>query len=165
MTEHSIIRVENILTGLSEQSKILYSSPSYVILPDMKWDLKTISSLYLVCIVQDRTIRSMRDLRKCHIGLLKDIRREAARIVSEKWGLGKGSLRIYVHYQPSYCKSRAISHIPCAFFIMIIIDHFHVHIVNANYQASMIGMTVGQAHLLDDIISLVSFVSQPNLGG
>lgn len=163
-TEHSI-RVENILTGLSEQSKILYSSPSFVILPDMKWDLKTISSLYLVSIVQDHTIRSMRDLRKCHIGLLKDIRREAARIVSEKWGLGNGSLRLYVHYQPSYCKSRGFAHIYSVFFIMIIIDHFHVHIVNANYQAGMIGMTVGQAHLLDDIISLVSFVSQLNLGG
>jgi hypothetical protein len=48
---------------------------------------------------------------------------------------------------------------------MNIIDHFHVHIVNANYQAGMTGMTVGQAHLLDDIISLVSFVSQPNLNG
>lgn len=34
-------------------------------------------------------------------------------------------------------------------------DHFHVHIVNANYHGSM-GMAVGQAHLLDDIISLVS---------
>ena len=130
----------------------------------MKWDLKTLSSLYLVSIVQDRTIRSMRDLRKCHIGLLKDIRREAARIVSEKWGLGNGSLRIYVHYQPSYCESRKFIYILYV-FIMKIIDHFHVHIVNANYQAGMLGMTVGQAHLLDDIISLVSFISQPNLGG
>ena len=130
----------------------------------MKWDLKTLSSLYLVSIVQDRTIRSMRDLRKCHIGLLKDIRREAARIVSEKWGLGNGSLRIYVHYQPSYCESRKFIFILYV-FIMKITDHFHVHIVNANYQAGMLGMTVGQAHLLDDIISLVSFISQPNLGG
>lgn len=38
-------------------------------------------------------------------------------------------------------------------------DHFHVHIVNANYQAGMIGMTVGQAHLLDDIISLVGLLT------
>ena len=83
-----------------------------MILPDMKWDLKTVSSLYLLSIVQDRTLRSMRDLRKCHIGLLKDIRREATRIVTEKWGLGNGSLRIYVHYQPSYCKSRKLAHIP-----------------------------------------------------
>jgi hypothetical protein len=36
-------------------------------------------------------------------------------------------------------------------------DHFHVHIVNAN-QAGMMGMSVGQAHLLDDIISLVGLL-------
>lgn len=36
-------------------------------------------------------------------------------------------------------------------------DHFHVHIVNASY-AGLMGMAVGQAHLLDDIISLVSQV-------
>ncbi|KAF9465355.1 scavenger mRNA decapping enzyme [Collybia nuda] len=127
--------VENILLGISEQSKILHSSPEFVILPDMKWDLSTISSLYLVALVQDRNLRSLRDLRKKHIGLLRDIRREAERIVNEKWGLGKGGLRLYFHYQPSYY-------------------HLHVHIVNAN-QAGMMGMTVGQAHLLDDIISLL----------
>ncbi len=33
-------------------------------------------------------------------------------------------------------------------------DRFHVHIVNANHT-SLLGMTVGQAHMLDDIISLV----------
>lgn len=34
------------------------------------------------------------------------------------------------------------------------LDHFHVHIVNANY-VGLTGMVVGQAHMLDDIISLV----------
>jgi hypothetical protein len=37
---------------------------------------------------------------------------------------------------------------------MPLADHFHVHIVNANHLGLM-GMTVGQAHMLDDIISLV----------
>ena len=36
-------------------------------------------------------------------------------------------------------------------------DHFHVHIVNASYSG-LIGMNVGQAHLLDDLINLVSVV-------
>jgi len=102
----------------------------------MKWDLKTVSSLYLVALVQDRRIRSLRDLRKGHVGLLSSIRSEAERVVQEKWGLGRGALRMYVHYQPSYY-------------------HFHVHIVNANYQGAMLGMSVGQAHLLDDVISLL----------
>lgn len=39
------------------------------------------------------------------------------------------------------------------------IDHFHVHIVNASYTGLGTGMTVGQAWLLDDVISLVSILS------
>jgi m7GpppX diphosphatase len=36
-------------------------------------------------------------------------------------------------------------------------DHFHIHIVNANHSMGF-GMAVGQAHLLDDIISLVGVI-------
>ncbi|KAI0330054.1 scavenger mRNA decapping enzyme [Cubamyces sp. BRFM 1775] len=131
--------VENILNGVSEVEKVLYQDPSpdsgYLLLPDMKWDLTTISSLYLVAIAFNRGIRSLRDLNKTHLPMLKSIRREAARVVKERWGLDYGSLRMFIHYQPSYY-------------------HFHVHIVNVNYQG-LPGMTAGQAHLLDDIISLI----------
>ncbi len=96
-------RVDNILTGISEQNKILYSCPDFVILPDMKWDLETVSSLYLVALVKDHSIRSLRDLHYRHLDILRDIRREASRVVTEKWGLPPGSLRMYIHYQPSYC--------------------------------------------------------------
>ncbi|KAF7768343.1 hypothetical protein Agabi119p4_7586 [Agaricus bisporus var. burnettii] len=136
--------VENILSGLSEKNKVLVSTPDYLILPDMKWDRKTVSSLYLVAIVQDRSIRSLRDLTKKHLGLLQSIRHDAEQVVHRKWGLGKGSLRMYVHYQPSYY-------------------HFHVHIVNANHQGLM-GMSVGQAHILDDIISLLEIDSDEGPG-
>lgn len=36
------------------------------------------------------------------------------------------------------------------------LDHFHVHIVNCNYQGNIMGLSVGQAHLLDTVISMVS---------
>jgi len=62
--------VENILNGISEQSKVLYSSPEFLILPDMKWDLKNLASLYLVALIRDRTIQSLRDLRKKHVEML-----------------------------------------------------------------------------------------------
>ncbi|KAH9939179.1 scavenger mRNA decapping enzyme [Amylocystis lapponica] len=131
--------VTDILDGNSEADKILHRDPSpdvgYVLLPDMKWDLVTVSSLYLVAIAISRDLRSLRDLRKRHLGMLRSIRREALSIASQRWGLPRGSLRLYVHYQPSYY-------------------HFHVHIVNVNYQG-LVGMAVGQAHLLDDIISLL----------
>ena len=41
-------------------------------------------------------------------------------------------------------------------------DHFHVHIVNTNY-VGLAGMSVGQAHLLDDIISMASHVHNLSL--
>jgi len=136
--------VDNILSGISEQSKILYSCPEFVILPDMKWDLITVSSLYLVAIAREknqgelgpRRVRSMRDLRKSDLTWLKKIRSDAGKIVKERWDLAEGSVRFFIHYQPSYY-------------------HFHVHIVNANYMGLGAGMTVGQAWLLDDIISLL----------
>ena len=121
----------------------------------MKWDLTTISSLYLVAISQDRTIKSLRDLRKRHVPLLQGIRDEANRIVREKYGLRSGSLRMFIHYQPSYCMPSFYRSIRC---LITSPDHFHVHIVNANYIGSM-GMAVGQAHLLDDVISLVSLLA------
>jgi len=131
--------VKDILSGKAEADKVLYKDPDpeygFLIIPDMKWDLTTISSLYLQTIVMSNDIKCLRDLRKGHLGMLKKIRREATRIVKEKWGLEQGSLRLYVHYQPSYY-------------------HFHVHIVNANY-VGVWGNTVGQAHLLDDIVSLL----------
>ncbi|KAF7356652.1 Scavenger mrna decapping enzyme [Mycena venus] len=132
---HHVALVTEILEGRKEQSKILFSSSSFLILPDMKWDLHTIGSLYLVAIVRDEKLRSLRDLRIGHIELLKSIRREASGISQEKWGIPPGGLRMYIHYQPSYY-------------------HFHVHIVNANYEAGM-GMSVGQAHLLEDVIALL----------
>ena len=101
--------MENILTGISEADKVLVrdnsSTHGFVILPDMKWDLITIPSLYLVAIAHSSSIRSLRDLRKVHLPMLRSIRAEATRIVKEKWGLDDGAVRFFVHYQPSYCKS------------------------------------------------------------
>ncbi|KAJ6581430.1 HIT-like domain-containing protein [Mycena capillaripes] len=131
--------VTEILDGHKEKSKILFSSPEFIILPDMKWDLHTISSLYLIAIVRDKDLRSLRDLRANktlgHIALLNSIRHEASTIARDRWGIPRGGLRMYIHYQPSYY-------------------HFHVHIVNANYEGGM-GMSVGQAHLLEDVIALL----------
>lgn len=109
-TRSCSLRVENILNGTSEVEKVLFRDPSselgYLILPDMKWDLTTLSSLYLVAISFNRGIRSLRDLNKNHLGMLQSIRHEAARVVKERWGLGPGSLRMFIHYQPSYCEFR-----------------------------------------------------------
>lgn len=81
------------------------------ILPDLKWDRHTLSSLYLIAIVQDRSLRSLRDLRPsgdkddAHIQLLKKIRDAATKVAKDTYGLEGGpggALRCFVHYQPTY---------------------------------------------------------------
>lgn len=128
--------VEDILTGDAEALNILNASPDFLILPDMKWDTTNISNLYLLALYRHTDVHCMRDLRKKpHLGMLKTLRRDAWRVVQDKWGIGRGGVRMYIHYQPSYY-------------------HFHVHIVYTGH-VGLYGMVVGQAHLLDDIISLL----------
>lgn len=147
-----IIRIDNILSYKTESEKILFEDDDFILLPDFKWDLKDINTLYLQAIVRDKRIRSLRDLRYHHLPILRQIRKAAYDVV-QKWNIGPGGLRLYVHYQPSYCK--------CALFLcirtklsLVFTDHFHVHIVQVNYSGFP-GMSVGQAHLLEDIISLL----------
>jgi m7GpppX diphosphatase len=120
-------------------------------LPDFKWDLKDVNTLYLQAIVRHRTVKSLRDIRPKHLPMLKQIRTQAY-VTVQKWGLKQGDLRLYVHYQPSYCQSYCLSAFSNQTEVQS--DHFHVHIVQVNYSG-LSGANVGQAHLLDDIISLL----------
>ena len=69
----------------------------------MKWDLTNLSTLYLIAIAFNREIRSLRDLGREHLQMLKQIRREATCVAKNKWNLEEANLRFYIHYQPSYC--------------------------------------------------------------
>lgn len=148
----------NILSHKTEFEKIIYEDPSptdgFIVLPDFKWDCTTISQLYLVALVHASDVKSLRDLRKCHINLLKSIRREVARVSMEKWGVGQDSLRLFIHYQPSYCKMRKRIR-AFILFTSSPLDHLHVHAVALEMEGWK-GMSVAHAHLLDDVISLVS---------
>ncbi|KAI9444282.1 scavenger mRNA decapping enzyme [Lactarius indigo] len=138
--------IDEVVSGRSEAEKILFRSPDsdpfgFLISPDMKWDLTSTASLYLLALMLRPDIKCLRDLTYLHLPLLRSIRREATNVVKTRWGLEATELRLFVHYQPSYY-------------------HFHVHIVNANHTGLM-GMTVGHAHMLDDIISLLE-LDEPN---
>ncbi|KNZ62205.1 uncharacterized protein VP01_12g6 [Puccinia sorghi] len=126
----------NILDHVTEADKIVYEEPSdtdgFMIMPDLKWDQSTLSSLYLLCIVKNRGIQSLRDLRPSHLGMLQGIRARGSAAIENKYKVCARELRMFVHYQPSYY-------------------HFHVHITHVNH-IGFHGITVGQAHLLDEVI-------------
>jgi m7GpppX diphosphatase len=70
--------VTNILEHKSETDRVVFedSNPEigFILLPDLKWDGKQIEDLYLVAIVHQRGIKSLRDLTSCHLALLKNIK-------------------------------------------------------------------------------------------
>ncbi|KEI37901.1 uncharacterized protein L969DRAFT_51567, partial [Mixia osmundae IAM 14324] len=127
--------VYNILDHITESDTIVYEDASdeqgFVIVPDLKWDKTTISSLYLQCITRNRSLRSLRDLRPAHLPMLTQILSHGQRIAREKYGVPHGEIRMFVHYQPSYY-------------------HFHVHIVHLSSQVAQGG--TAQLHLLEDVI-------------
>ena len=71
----------------------------------MKWDLTSVGTLYLVALMLQPDIKCLRDLNCSHLPLLRSIRREATNIVKTRWGLEATELRLFIHYQPSYCMS------------------------------------------------------------
>ncbi|KAM0789298.1 hypothetical protein ACM66B_000138 [Microbotryomycetes sp. NB124-2] len=136
--------VHNILNGTSEAENVILRDEDpesgFVLTPDLKWDQQTMSSMYLQVLVQTTKIRCLRDLRPAHLPLLRKIRRDGERAAIEKYGIETGELRFFVHYQPTYY-------------------HFHVHVVHVSY-VGFSGITVGQAHLLDDLIDTLELARQ-----
>ena len=114
----------------------------FVSLPDEKWRdhckiskvplprLLIENTLYVLSIVRDRSIRSVRDLRAHHVDLLENLMGNTIAAIEKVYGLKRDKLRIYVHYPPRYY-------------------HFHVHFVCLAIKS---GTCVGRAILLEDVI-------------
>ncbi|KAE8979621.1 hypothetical protein PR002_g24371 [Phytophthora rubi] len=127
--------VYNILEHKSESERIIFedSHPrnGFVLLPDFKWsDPSKLESLYCLAIVHDRTLRSLRDLTGSHLKLLRNIRNAGLEVLSEKFGVKASSIRMYLHYQPTYY-------------------HLHVHFSHVKMTQ---GTFSGKAVLLEDVI-------------
>ncbi|KAL1405833.1 hypothetical protein Q8F55_007511 [Vanrija albida] len=125
-----------ILEGRKEAERVVFRDTDprtgFVLTPDLKWDGVTLTALYLTALVQTRGIRSIRDLTREHLPLLRRISATAYATAAERYGVEAGQLRLFVHYQPSYY-------------------HFHVHVVHVQHEV-LAGMAVGQAHMLADVI-------------
>ncbi|XP_071314309.1 m7GpppX diphosphatase [Trachinotus anak] len=131
----SVQWVYNILEKKAEAERIVYEDPDpkagFVLLPDFKWDQKQVDDLYLIAIVHQRDIRSLRDLTSEHIPLLQNIFQKGKEAILQRYNLPASRLRVYLHYQPSYY-------------------HLHVHFTKLGYEAP--GCGVERAHLLADVI-------------
>ncbi|XP_033746373.1 m7GpppX diphosphatase-like [Pecten maximus] len=138
----SIQWVYNILDKKSESDRIVFEDAcpkdGFILLPDMKWNRKELSQLYLVAIVHTREVLSLRDLNHTHLPLLNNILHKGMEAIRKEFGVKPSKLRMYVHYQPSY-------------------HHFHVHFTHLALDAP--GFEADRAHLLQDIIENITIKS------
>ena len=67
----------NILEKKAEVERVVFEDndpeTGFVLLPDLKWDQKQIENLYLVAIGRRRGIKSLRDLDRSQLPLLRNI--------------------------------------------------------------------------------------------
>ena len=67
----------NILEKKAEVERVVFEDndpeTGFVLLPDLKWDQKQIENLYLVAIGHRQGIKSLRDLDRSHLPLLRNI--------------------------------------------------------------------------------------------
>jgi len=72
--------VYNILEKRSEVERIIFEDndmdTGFIVVPDMKWDGKQLEDLYVVALVQDRSLHSIRSLTAAHIPLLENVRQK-----------------------------------------------------------------------------------------
>ena len=97
--------VFNIIEGRTEQEDVILrdegqglSDDAFLILPDLNWDRKTLTSLHLLGLVERRDIWSLRDLKKSHVQWLKHMREKILdATVSLYKEISRDQLKLYVH--------------------------------------------------------------------
>ena len=98
--------VFNIIEGRTEQEDVIlrdsknpgHDDEGFLLLPDMNWDRKTMSSLRLLGLVERRDIWSLRDLKKGHVEWLRRVRTKILDAVTGVYpGVEKDMLKLYMH--------------------------------------------------------------------
>lgn len=126
----------NVLDHRKEKERIVFEDSSdetgFILLPDLKWDGKTLEQLYLLALVRKRDIKSLRDLTPVHLPLLKNIKERGTKAIKNRYGIDASQLRVYLHYQPSFY-------------------HLHVHFTYLKHDPP--GIHCEKSHLLSTVIT------------
>ena len=128
----------NILEGKSEQNKILLKDNDFVIVKDMHWidSLENNDNFYMLAIPFEK-IRTIRELRKKHIPLLKEMKNKCIK-VAENYNLKEKHLYFFFHYHPSFYQ-------------------LHLHCVRINHPK--LSSKYFRCNMLDNIITNLNFSS------
>ena len=160
--------VWNIIEGRTEQEDVILrdhgskgeDGEGFLMLPDLNWDRKTMSSLHLLALVERRDIWSLRDLKKGHVVWLKHMREKLVKATVKLYpDLEEDMLKLYVHCKLLNC----LSVVSRAQQLKDELDqptyyHFHIHVVNVMLEAGATQAT-GKAFGLENIISQLETIA------
>lgn len=154
--------VFNIIEGRTEQEDVILrdhggkgeEEEGFLMLPDLNWDRKTMSSLHLLALVERRDIWSLRDLKKSHVIWLNHMREKVLDATVKLYPeLEKDMLKLYIHCKSLYCLFVSAmdesAHTPLD---QPTYYHFHIHIVNVMLEAGAT-QAIGKAFGLENIIA------------
>ena len=100
INDNDMLWIYNIIEGKSEQHNILYEDNKYILIPTVTCD-NTISTLHILGIIRDKSLKTIRDLSNKNIELLEHVHNSGLNEISKIYGVEPGKIRVYIHYPPS----------------------------------------------------------------
>ena len=139
--------VENILNGTAEIDRVLSTNDDanfgFTLVLDYRWNGKQLNELHALALARDPKLRCLRDLRACHLNMLKEMLSEGRRRLAatySKNALREDQIIAYFHYPPTFYR-------------------LHVHFVHVDGPADG-GTQVGKAILAEDVINNIELSSE-----
>jgi m7GpppX diphosphatase len=104
----------SIIEGNQEQEEVIHRTTDYVLLPDTEranryWRITHNVRLHSprrrvlnwLAIAHDKQLRTLRDLRGCHVPMLQEMLDTCTQIIENETGIRRDQVMAYVHYPPS----------------------------------------------------------------
>ena len=148
----SLSWIANVIELKKEKERLLFNNDEFVINIDTKWrthppplttpredwlNHPSVEDLYCLAITKLSGIATLRDLRGCHIPMLRSMIKEGLSVITTVYGVDNNQIRIFIHYQPQFY-------------------HFHVHYTRLENE---VGSSCERGHLLSDVIQNLSMDS------
>ncbi|KAL7059771.1 hypothetical protein AAHC03_013023 [Spirometra sp. Aus1] len=86
--------VDNVLNGTAEVDKVLFTDPDeslgFTFAIDFRWDERQLNELHCLALARSASLTCLRDLRACHLPMLKKMLSEGRRALVAKYGCNSG---------------------------------------------------------------------------
>ncbi|VDL94294.1 unnamed protein product [Schistocephalus solidus] len=151
--------VDNILNGTAEVDRVLFADPDealgFTFVLDYRWDGRQLHELHCLALARSTSLTCLRDLRTCHLPMLKKMLSEGRRALVAKYGggahekivndrtegetvvaptaLSEDQIFAYFHYPPTFYR-------------------LHMHFAHVD-SAPDGGTQTGKAYLVEDVIA------------